>query len=74
MRDKLPATAIPKAKYLDIILQSKEDVFKDRNKRYIPVNTKELAASDFTIIGIRPQMENYELPLRPIKTILDSFY
>lgn len=58
---------IPDAKYLDIILYSKEQIVKEKiAMKEADLNQTEAIDFDYAIISIKPQDTDYELPMTPI--------
>ena len=55
--------SLTKAKFLDIILYSKEQIVKETEAIKGTVNKEEY---DYGIISIKPQDEDFEVPMNPI--------
>ncbi|CDU16114.1 conserved protein, unknown function [Plasmodium yoelii] len=59
-----------KAKYLDLILYSREQIEKENKEtNHIP---KEKSTCLYSIISIKPQNEDYELPMTPITMLRNT--
>lgn len=56
---------IPKAKYLDLILYSREQVEKE-NKAMGAISKEEEKEIPWALISVKAQDDNYELPMSPI--------
>ncbi|CAD8143254.1 unnamed protein product [Paramecium octaurelia] len=69
----IPAGSIElqKAKYLDIILYSKEQITKENKSQGVEDIHGEIDY-DFGIISIKPQDENTEIPMLPITSMRNS--
>ncbi|KNG76987.1 flagellar associated protein [Plasmodium falciparum IGH-CR14] len=61
---------ITKAKYLDLILYSKDQI--DKENKEMKNKPKNISHCDYSIICIKAQNENYELPMTPITMLRNT--
>jgi hypothetical protein len=62
------AVVLPKAKYLDLILYSREQIQRENESMGISTSTDDNNDNDvpWGIVSIKAQIEDYELPMNPI--------
>jgi hypothetical protein len=60
---------VPEAKFLDIILYSREQIIKENKAMDLPVNP---ATEAWGIVSVKPQMVNYECPMTPITMLRNA--
>ena len=61
------SVSLPKAKYLDLILYSREQIQKENvSMGKSPNNSDDDVAVPWGIVSIKAQLEDYELPMNPI--------